>query len=118
MDPQRWTLHFKPFRTRTEVRSTLATTLTGMVETCSATVTFPEEIAALSTGNDREVMESFLRVKAFCDGRKGSDRRSVAADIGRDVRELFSQALDRMKELPPEPIKRDPIVSVAQVRRA
>jgi hypothetical protein len=35
------------------------------------------------------------------------------------VRELFAKALERMKELPPEPIKRDPIVPAARlVRRA
>jgi hypothetical protein len=35
------------------------------------------------------------------------------------VRELFAKALERMKQLPPEPIKRDPIIAAStQVRRA
>jgi hypothetical protein len=118
MDQQRWTSHFKPFRTRTEVRSTLASALAGLMGSGAGPAGFPVEIAGLSTGNDREVMESFVRVKTFCDGRKGAERRSIAADIGREVRDLFTQALERMKELPPEPVKREPIVAAGQVRRA
>jgi hypothetical protein len=63
-------------------------------------------------------MESFLRVKIFCEGRKGRDRGSVAAGIASDVRELFGKALERMKELPPEPITLVPIAAVRYVRRA
>ena len=119
MSDEKWAMHFQQFRTRTEVRSTLTSTLTTLMEPGSTQSVFPAEIGALSTGNDREVMESYALVKTFCDSKKGNDRRSIAATIGGEVRELFARALERMKELPPEPIKRDPIIPAAHlVRRA
>ena len=119
MGDEKWAMHFKQFRTRTEVRSTLTSTLTTLMQPDSSQTVFPPEISGLSTGNDREVMESYGLVKTFCDSKKGNHRRSIAAIIGGEVRELFSRALERMKELPPEPIKRDPIIAAStQVRRA
>jgi hypothetical protein len=119
MGNEKWAMHFKQFRTRTEVRSTLTSTLTTLMDPGTSQTVFPAEIGALSTGNDREVMESYVLVKTFCDNKKGNDRRSIAATIGGEVRELFAKALERMKELPPEPIKRDPIIPAAsRVRRA
>jgi hypothetical protein len=36
-----------------------------------------------------------------------------------EVRELFAKSLERMRELPPEPIKREPIIAAStQVRPA
>ena len=119
MSNEKWAMHFQQFRTRTEVRSTLTSTLTTLMEPGSSQTVFPAEISGLSTGNDREVMESYGLVKTFCDSKKGNDRRSIAATIGGEVRELFAKALERMKELPPEPIKREPIIAAStQVRRA
>ena len=119
MSDEKWAMHFQQFRTRTEVRSTLTSTLTTLMEPGSSQTVFPAEIGALSTGNDREVMESYGLVKTFCDSKKGNDRRSIAATLGGEVRDLFAKALERMKELPPEPIKRDPVISAARlVRRA
>jgi hypothetical protein len=119
MSDDKWAVHFQQFRTRTEVRSTLTSTLTALMEPGVGQTVFPAEIGALSTGNDREVMESYVLVKSFCDSKKGNDRRSIAATIGGEVRELFAKALERMKQLPPEPIKRDPIIAAStQVRRA
>ncbi len=118
MISDKWTVLFTPFRTRTEVRGVLSSTLTNMMDPARDQTKFPPEISALSTGNDREVMESYLRVKIFCDGKKGRDRGSVAAGIAGDVRELFAKALERMKELPPEPITLAPIATVRHVRRA
>jgi len=119
MSDEKWRMHFQQFRTRTEVRSTLTSTLTTLMEPGSSQTAFPAEISALSTGNDREVMESYGIVKTFCDSKKGSDRRSIAATIGGEVRELFAKALERMKQLPPEPIKHDPIIAATRlVRRA
>ncbi len=115
----KWAMHFQQFRTRTEVRGTLTSTLISLMEPGSSQTVFPAEIGALATGNDREVMESYVLVKSFCDSKKGNDRRSVAATIGGEVRDLFARALDRMKQLPPEPIKRDSIIpAVRLVRRA
>jgi len=119
MSNEKWGIHFKQFRTRTEVRSTLTSALTTLMEPGSCPTVFPSEISELSTGNDREVMESYGLVKTYCDSKKGNDRRSIAATIGGEVRELFAKALERMKELPPEPIKREPIIPAStQVRRA
>jgi hypothetical protein len=119
MSDEKWAMHFQQFRTRSEVRSTLTSTLTTLMEPGSSQTVFPVEISGLSTGNDREVMESYVLVKSFCDSKKGNDRRSIAATIGGEVRDLFGKALERMKQLPPEPIKREPIVgALTQVRRA
>jgi len=114
----KWNMLFTQFRTRTEVRGVLSSTLTNLMDPAMDPTKFPSEISGLSTGNDREVMESYLRVKIFCDGKKGRDRGSVAAGIAGDVRDLFAKALERMKELPPEPITRAPIAAVRYVRRA
>ncbi len=118
MISDKWNMLFTQFRTRTEVRGVLASTLTNLMDPARDLTKFPSEISGLSTGNDREVMESYLRVKIFCDGKKGRDRGSVAAGIAGDVRDLFAKALERMKELPPEPITRAPIAAVRYVRRA
>ena len=119
MSNEKWAMHFQQFRTRTEVRSTLTSTLTTLMEPGSSQTVFPAEISGLSTGNDREVMESYGLVKTFCDSKKGNDRRSIAATIGGEVRELFAKALERMKQLPPEPVKREPVIGAStQVRRA
>ena len=118
MNDEKWTMLFTPFRTRTEVRNTLASTLAGLMVTGNGSVVFPAEIGGLATGNDREVMESLGRVKTFCEGMKGPDKKSVAASIGRDVFQLFSEALERMKKLPPEPIKTAELATARQVRRA
>ena len=118
MSDEKWGMHFQQFRTRTEVRSTLTSTLTRLMEPGTSQTVFPVEISSLSTGNDREVMESYGLVKIFCDSKKGNERRSIAATIGGEVRDLFAKALERMKQLPPEPVKQEPIISAALVRRA
>ena len=118
MISDKWTVLFTQFRTRTEVRGVLSNTLTDMMDPAKDPTKFPSEISGLSTGNDREVMESYLRVKIFCDGKKGKNRDSIAADIAGDVRDLFGIALARMKELPPEPITLARIAAVHHVRRA
>lgn len=119
MSDEKWTLHFQQFRTRTEVRGTLTRTLNTLMEPGSGQNAFPAEISTLSTGNDREVMQSYGLVKSFCDGKKGNDRRSVAATIGGEVRDLFAKALERMKQLPPEPIAHEPIIAATRlVKRA
>ncbi len=118
MISDKWTVLFTPFRTRTEVRSVLSSTLTDMMDPGSDPATYPPEISGLSMGNDREVMEAYLRVKIFCDCKKLKDRGGVAAGIAGDVRDLLATALDRMKQLPVEPITLAPIATVRHVRRA
>jgi hypothetical protein len=118
MSDEKWNMHFQQFRTRTEVRSTLTSTLATLMQPGTSQTVFPVEISTLSTSNDREVMQSYVLVKSFCDSKKGNDRRSIAATIGAEVRDLFAKALERMKQLPPEAIKREPIIAAALVRRA
>ena len=118
MISEKWNALFTEFRTRTEVRGVLSSALTNMMDPAKDPTKFPSELSGLATGNDREVMESYLRVKIFCDGKKGKDRGSIAGGIAGDVRELFAKALERMKELPPEPITLARIAAVRHVRRA
>lgn len=118
MNDDKWTMLFTPFRTRTEVRNTLATTLAGLTVIPRGAAAIPAEIEGLATGNDREVMESLGRIKAFCESLKGSDKKSVVASIARDMHELIAGALETMKKLPPEPIKPADLVAARQVRRA
>ena len=118
MISDKWTALFTQFRTRTEVRGVLSSTLAGIMEPVTDSTTFPREISGLSTSNDREVMQSYVLVKSFCDSKKGNDRRSIAATIGAEVRDLFAKTLERMKQLPPETIKREPIIAATLVRRA
>jgi hypothetical protein len=118
MISDKWTVLFTPFRTRTEVRSVLCSTLNNMMDPGRHPATYPPEISGLSTGNDREVMEAYLRVKIFCDCRKLKDRGAVAASVAGDVRDLLAKALERMKELPLEPITLARIATVRHVRRA
>ncbi len=117
MSDEKWAMHFKQFRTRTEVRSTLTSTLVTLMEPGTSQTVFPVEISTLSTGNDREVMQSYGLVKSFCDSKKGNERRSIAASIGGEVRDLFAKALERMKELPPEPVASSPIVPAVRLAR-
>lgn len=118
MTSDRWSVLFTQFKTRTEVRGVLSSTLAGMMEPAADSTKFPSEISRLSINNDREVMESYLRVKIFCEGKKGKNRGSITGGIASDVRDLFAKALERMKELPPEPITLAPIAAVRYVRRA
>jgi hypothetical protein len=113
----KWTALFTQFRTRTEVRGVLSSTLAGIMEPVTDSTTFPREISGLSTSNDREVMESYFRVKIFCEARRSRNRGGAAAGIADDVRDLFARALERMKQLPPEPITLAPFASVRSVRR-
>jgi hypothetical protein len=118
MISDKWTVLFTQFRTRTEVRGVLSSALTNMLDPVKDPTKFASEINGLSTGNDREVMESYLRVKIFCEGKKGKHRGSIAAGIAADVRDLFAKALERMKQLPSEPITLARIATVRHVRRS
>lgn len=118
MISDKWTVLFTQFRTRTEVRGGLSSTLAGIMEPATDSPTFPREISGLCTSNDREVMESYLRLKIFCEAKRGKNRGSVAAGVASDIRDLFATAVERMKQLPPEPITLAAVASVRSVRRA
>jgi hypothetical protein len=63
----------------------------------------PADLADLATGSDREVIASCRLLDKCYDVRGSADARSADAAIGRQIRELFSRALERMKQLPPDP---------------
>lgn len=103
---------FQPFVTRTEVRNALARQLAVLTEPGENRADIPDELATLVTGSDREVMQSYLIVKSW----RGKGR-SDAARIGAELRELFAEAIERMKQLPAEALAPEPIEAVRQVRR-
>ncbi|MGH8677342.1 MAG: hypothetical protein ACREUQ_03195 [Burkholderiales bacterium] len=117
MTDKEWATSLEPLRTRSDARAFIATALDELITSGHAQEIYPTEIVGLSTGSDREVLESYHRVRAFCEGRSGRSRPLSGAVIGGKVRELFVMALDRMKKLPPEPVKITAIVSGGQVRR-
>lgn len=117
MTDKEWAANLELLRTRSDVRAFIATALEELLKPGHGQGSFPAEIVGLSTGSDREVLESYQHVRDFCEGRSVSSRRLSGGAIGGRVRDLFGMALDRMKKLPPEPLKVAPVVSVGQVRR-
>lgn len=117
MTDKEWAANLELLRTRSEVRLFIATELEELLKPGHGQGSFPAEVVGLSTGSDREVLESYQQVRAFCEKRSVSSRRLSGAAMGGRVRDLFGMALDRMKKLPPEPSKVTPVVSVGQVRR-
>ncbi len=90
-------------KTRSEVRGFLARELDGLIGG-RVRQDLPDELSNLATGSDREVIESSRRLD------KCYETRSVAAvgarpttAMGHQIRDLFATALQRMKELPPDP---------------
>lgn len=117
MTDKEWAANLELLRTRSEVRLFIATELEELLKPGHGQGSFPAEVVGLLTGSDREVLESYQQVRAFCEKRSVSSRRLSGAAMGGRVRDLFGMALDRMKKLPPEPSKVTPVVSVGQVRR-
>jgi hypothetical protein len=58
------------------------------------------ELAGLATGSDREVIDSYRFLEALCAGLTAREARYASVSVSLDVRDLFSKALQRMKELP------------------
>jgi hypothetical protein len=117
MTDRDWAASLDMLQTRSDVRAFIATALEDLTTPGRAYGHLPAEIAGLSTASDREVLESYQFIRAFCERRSDTGRRLSGAAIGSRVRDLFGVALDRMKKLPPEPLNVAPIVPVAQVRR-
>jgi hypothetical protein len=63
----------------------------------------PADLAGLAAGSDREVIESCRLLDKGYSGRGAAE--SAGAAIGDRLRELFSRALQRMKQLPPDPLE-------------
>jgi hypothetical protein len=89
-------------KTRSEVRSFLATRLSDLFSG-KAQQDLPDELSGLATGSDREVVESCRRLDRSYDPRNTGEGKYPRTAMSRQVQELFALALQRMKELPPDP---------------
>jgi hypothetical protein len=97
-----WTASLRSLNTRREVRGFLAKgqgDLTGG----PAHRDVSAELSDLATGSDREVMDSYRYLDALCKGLSARDATYPRILMTRSVRDLFANALQRMKELPPDP---------------
>jgi hypothetical protein len=92
--------------TRRAVRDFLARGLDDL-SGGSARPRLPSDLAGLSTGSDREVIDACRLLDKCYDGRGAAQAGPADAALGSRIRELFSQALRRMKQLPPDP--REPV---------
>jgi hypothetical protein len=89
-------------KTRSAVRGLLARELSGLIGG-PAQQHLPAELTSLATGSDREVVDSCRLLDRCYDLRRAADFTSPDTAIGRQIRDLFAKALQRMKELPPDP---------------
>jgi hypothetical protein len=89
-------------KTRSEVRGFLARELDGLIGG-RAPRDLPDELSNLATGSDREVIESSRRLDKCYETRSAAVAARSGTAMGRQIRDLFATALQRMKELPPDP---------------
>ena len=97
-----WTASLRSLNTRREVRGFLAKgqdDLTGG----RAEQDVSAELSDLATGSDREVMDSYQYLDELCKGLSARDATYPRILVTRNVRDLLAKALQRMKELPPDP---------------
>lgn len=94
-----WTASLKPLQTRREVRSFLARGLNDLIGDPGQQDP-SRALAGLATGSDREVIDSYRFLQALCAGLTAREARYASVSVSLDVRDLFSKALQRMKELP------------------
>lgn len=97
---------FESLGTRRAVRDFLARELDDL-SGGSARPRLPPDLAGLSTSSDREVIDACSLLDKCYDARGAAKARSADAAIGRRIHQLFSHALRRMKQLPPDP--REPL---------
>jgi hypothetical protein len=102
MTTERWATQFQQYRTRAEIRRVLTSEMQLLLQSNRTATLFPPEVARISTRTDHDVLESFARLKAFSGGMREAARRSVVGAICDELCELFSMALARMKDLPPD----------------
>ena len=97
-----WTASLEPLKTRREVRSFLAQGLNDLIGG-QAQQDASRELTGLATGSDREVIDSYRFLEALCAGLTARDARYASVLVSLDIRDLFAKALQRMRELPPDP---------------
>jgi len=88
--------------TRSDVRGFLAKELDDLIGG-QPQQDLPAELADLATGSDREVIETSRRLDKVFETRSAADTKCPDTAMGRKIRDLFARALQRMKELPPDP---------------
>jgi len=88
--------------TRSAVRGFLAKQLSDLLGG-TAPQDLPPELVGLATGSDREVIETSRRLDNCYETGSAADARAPDVAMGRKVRDLFATALQRMKQLPPDP---------------
>jgi len=89
-------------QTRSDVRGFLAKELNDLIGG-EDQKSLAAEFSDLATGTDREVIESYRRFDKSYDGRGPTDAKYVRTAMSLQIRDLFATALQRMKELPPDP---------------
>jgi len=89
-------------KTRSEVRGFLARQL-GELLGGPAQQDLHAELSDLATGSDREVIESSRRLDKSYETRGAAAAARPGTEMGQQIRDLFARALQRMKELPPDP---------------
>jgi hypothetical protein len=97
-----WTASLRSLNTRREVRGFLAkgkSDLTGG----PAQQDLSAELSDLATGSDSEVIDSYRYLDELCKGLSARDATYPRIVMTRNVRDLFAKALQRMKDLPPDP---------------
>ena len=88
--------------TRSDVRGFLAKQIETLIA-AHAQGHLPTELEQLPASSDREVVQTSLRLDRFFGPRSAAEAKSADDALGRRVRDLFTTALRRMKELPPDP---------------
>lgn len=97
-----WTASFRSLNTRREVRGFLARGKNDLTDG-PAQQDLSAELCDLATGSDREVIDSYRYLDELCKGLSARDATYPRILMTRNVRDLFAKALQRMKELPPDP---------------
>ncbi len=97
-----WTASLWSLNTRREVRGFLARGKNDLTAG-PAQQDLSAELSDLATGSDREVMDSYGYLDELCKGLSARDATYPRILMTRNVRDLFAKALQRMKELPPDP---------------
>lgn len=97
-----YTASIASLKTRSDVRGFLASELHNLIGGEDQKKALAE-FSDLATGSDREVIESFRRFDKSYDSRGATDTQYPRTAMSLQIRDLFAKALQRMKELPPDP---------------
>ena len=102
-------------QTRSDVRGFLAKELNDLIGG-EDQKSLAAEFSDLATGTDREVIESYRRFDKSYDSRGPTDAKYVRSAMSLRIRDLFATALQRMKDLPPDPRETLHVILPAAIR--